>query len=447
MPMVGVKIQSRRPGFLEAIACQPKTSNHGAWLQKWKAGQRKTVYLCALVLGASTLVSILFLEKIWASYIVQSPGHPPMFNDFFALWSYSAIARSNPAAELYDFAALHARQVALGMDPSEESTFPYPPTFILFLWPLSLLPYGVAYCVWTFGTLVLFVGAIWKTCSRLPLCLLGALVGPATIVTIYSGQSGLLAAALIIAGVRFARNQPILGGILIGLLTYKPQLGFLVPVALVGAGLWPAFGVACVTALVLTAAATLAFGLAVWPAWLSFMPEYVAIFDKATWLVRMMPTVMANSMMVGVPMPVAEEIQAAAALVIIVLVWRCFRRDAGQLAMAALLVGTFLATPHAFVYDLPMLSAALALVIQERTEAGASFCLAEICILLITFIFPVLMIVKGFDVPVSIVSLVLFFGLILRREKQTARRYTPIFRDTSGGSSPRQCRHQSSFNN
>ena len=122
-----------------------------------------------------------------------------------------------------------------------------------------------------------------STCSRLPLCVLGVLgvlgviVAPASTASIAAGQSGFLAAALITAGVRLAGSRPVLGGILLGILSYTPQLGFLVPIALAAAGFWPAFLAASVTAIGLAVVATFAFGWAIWPAWISTLPVYAEI--------------------------------------------------------------------------------------------------------------------------------------------------------------------------
>jgi hypothetical protein len=62
-----------------------------------------------------------------------------------------------------------------------------------------------------------------------------------------------------------------------------------------------------------------------------------------------------------------------------------------------------------------MVAGALALVIQERTEAADSFGLGEILILVLAFLFPAIMMVKDFKVPVGSGCLALFFGLIIRR--------------------------------
>jgi hypothetical protein len=409
-----------------------KSSKKGDWLPRWGGGQRKTIYLCALVLGSCALVLLIYLQNAWSQYQAQTAGHPAHFGDFFALWSYAKILTTHPAAELYDFATLHARQVALGMESSAQNPFPYPPMFLILLWPLGLLPYDAAYLAWTVGTLALFIWAVVRTCSRLPLSVIGVIVAPTSIACIGFGQSGFLAAALIIAGVRLAGSRPILSGILIGILSYKPQLALLVPIALASAGLWPAFGVACATVIGLAAITTITFGWAVWPAWISMLPSYAAIFDREATL-KYIPTVLGNLQVIGVALPIAKAIQGLVAIVVAVLIWRCFRRGPTRLAAAALLVGTFLATPHAFVYDMPMTTAAIILFIEAHLEETAEFSLAEILILILAFMVPLLMLTHGPTLPVGSLPLVLLFGLILWQEKRYAPGLGPVAPCRSGG--------------
>jgi hypothetical protein len=369
-------------------------------------------------LGLAVFLALIYLLKIWSDYQGETPEHPAAFGDFFALWSYAKIATVHPMAELYDSVSLHGRQVALGMAPDVPNPFPYPPIFMLFLHPISLLPYDGAYIAWTIGTLALFIWVIVGTCSRLPLCVIGAAVSPVTVIAIAFGQTGFLAAALVTAGLRLAGSRPILSGILIGMLGYKPQIGLLVPIALAAAGLWRVFAAACLTTIGLSVTATLAFGTAVWPAWISMLPAYARWFDTVTRLLKFKPTVIANLEMAGVAPLIAEAIQAIVAVVVASLVWGCFRRGPGRLATAALLVGTFLATPHAFVYDLPMITAAMALFIEAKLEGDAKFTLAEIAILVLAFIFPSLMVTDRINLPVSAVPLLLLFGMILRLERR-----------------------------
>jgi hypothetical protein len=117
---------------------------------------------------------------------------------------------------------------------------------------------------------------------------------------------------------------------------------------------------------------------------------------------------------------VAQGVQAVAGVVVVMFVARCFRRDPGRLAAAALLVGTFLATPHAFIYDMPMVMAAVALFIEDRLATSRVFDLGEVVVLAWVVMFPVLMVAAGVAVPLSVLPLALFFGLIVRRQGMVA---------------------------
>jgi hypothetical protein len=321
------------------------------------------------------------------------------------------------------------------MAANAPNPFPYPPTFVFLLWPFHLLPLQAAYLVWTAGTLLLFVGAVWATCSRLPVCVLGAIVAPVCVANISAGQSGFLTATLIILGIRLAGSRPVLAGLLIGLLSYKPQLGFLVPIALASARYWTAFSAACATVIALAIAATFAFGWTIWPAWLSMLPAYDTLFDQWTGGLKFMPTVTANLEMIGFALPVAKGVQLLAALAVAVIIWKCFRRGSTRLAAAALLVGTFVATPHAYVYDMPMIVAAQALLIDVRMQSNPRFSLAEVLILLLSTLFPVFMLLKAVNFPSSTVPLLLLFGLILWHEKRppsrSPERILPLGADTA----------------
>jgi alpha-1,2-mannosyltransferase len=369
---------------------------------------------------------IVYLDKIWTDYAGNTTGRPPGFGDFFALWSYGRIAGTHSAAEIYDFATLHDRQVGLGMEPAAKNPFPYPPTFLLLLAPLGRLPYLAAYLLWMAGTVALFVWAVIATCSRLPLCVFGALVAPVSVVSISSGQSGFLAGALMTAGIRLARPRPIVAGILLGLLSYKPQLGLLVPVALTSAGLWTTFVAAGVAVAGLALAATLAYGWAAWPAWIAMLPAYAQMFDRSKVQLQFMPTVLANLRQAGWSLPAADLAQAVVSIAVAVFVARCFRRrpdpqrnpclqrNRDRLAAAALLAGTFLATPHVFLYDMPMLVAAIALFIEDRIATTAVFSLAEILVLILATLFPLVM-VSTDTIPIGAVSIGLLFSMIVIR--------------------------------
>ncbi len=299
--------------------------------------------LTALGVGAFVAYAVLYDWFQW--------GNLRHSGDFFALWSYGQVLHSDGAAALYDPARLHTLQTALGMDGKDFNPFPYPPAFLLLVWPLGLAPFGVAFVVWTAVTLGLFLWASTGPAFRLaPL----ALVLPVTTLGIISGQSGFLAGALMLGGFRLL-HRPWLAGLLLGLLTFKPQLGVLVPVALLTLGAWRVIGVAILTALALALGAVALFG-DVWTEWLTALPQYAQFFAAKSTRYELMPTVTAGLTMLGVP-GVAVW-QGLAAAIMAALVWRAYRDGPSAPALLVLTSATFLATPHAFVYDTPMVAGA-----------------------------------------------------------------------------------------
>ncbi len=379
--------------------------------------------------GALNVVCTV-LAGVFAAYLVLSVnvvatgsgGH--RFGDFYALWCSAFIAHDGAPALNYDADALHARQIALGMDANAYSPFPYPPTFLLILAPFGSLSLGLAYALFIGAT---FAGYLWAMVagrfSDWPR-LVVALIAPATGIALNSGQSGFLSGGLMLGGLTLARSRPIASGVLFGLLAYKPQLGVLIPIALVSAGLWRTIAAAAVTLLVCVAISSAAFGMDIWPVWLDSLVAYSGSFEPIN---RLMPTIAANARMLGAPMQVALALQACAAAAVAFVVWRAFRAGVSPRAGALLVVGTFLATPHAFNYDMPMMTAAVIWYGEERIRATRSLALGEIVVLSLALILPFAMFVLSKNAPpISWAPELLLFCLIARADPALAGTARPL---------------------
>ena len=177
-------------------------------------------------------------------------------HDAFLLWSFGRFALTHPVAGLYDDAALHTFQSAVRgetIQGGDATYYYYPPPFAFLLAPLSLLPSAPAYLVFQSVSFAAFAAATFSGGHWQPRLAMLAIL-PATWVALASGQNGFLSAALLIGGMRLSGIRPVLGGILLGLLAYKPQLGLLVPVALTASGSWRAMAAAGLTVFILIAA-------------------------------------------------------------------------------------------------------------------------------------------------------------------------------------------------
>lgn len=369
---------------------------------------RKAVELVAMFAAA------LFFAYVFMALKVMLEGKQTYhFGDFFALWTSALITHGGDAAVNYDADALHLRQVALGMNPDGYNPFPYPPTFLLVLGPLGTLPLRLSFLVFMAPAFIGYLAAMTVGRGREWWWGLAAVIAPATGVTLISGQTGYLSGALMVGALRLLPTRPALAGVLFGLLAYKPQLGVLVPIALLAMQSWRALGAAAATALVGFVASGLVYGFALWALWVHSIFEYATRFHP---VVGYMPTIYANAIMLGAPRGLAWAVQLLISLPVGIVVWRVFAREgASPRAAALLVVATFLATPHAFNYDMPMLTLALVWYLVERYGEERPLDVGEIVALLLAFTTPLIMLnLKTVGAPMSFAPLAWMFYLISR---------------------------------
>lgn len=360
-----------------------------------------------VVLAVLLALSAAFVALCVQSIVTAAP--PYKFGDFQALWTSGLLAHDGEPAVNYDPQTLHLRQVALGMRPEGHNPFPYPPIFLLILAPLGGLSRPVAFALFMGVT---FVGYLWASTGgrwRDWPGLLGALAAPATGVNLIFGQSGFLAGGLMLGGLKLCQRRPIVAGVLFGLLAYKPQLAVLVPVVLVAARRWRALAAAGATFVLCAAAATAAFGAEIWTLWLSSLLDY----SRMTMVDRLMPTVAGSLRSAGAPAAVALAAQTAVAIAVAAIVWRACRRGVTPHAAALVVVGAFLATPHALNYDLPMTTAAAVWYLDRRLRASGALFVGEVVVVALALALPAAELAFGAHAPpIAWAPIMALFALI-----------------------------------
>lgn len=258
----------------------------------------------------------------------------------------------------------------------------YPPSYLLAMLPFGLLPLAASYVAFQLVTAALLAAALLFGAERRSerwLVAGAALLGPAAAINAGIGQNAFLTAALLVGGFRLVPRRPVLGGILLGLLTMKPQFWLLVPVALVAAREWRALCWSVAAALGLALAAAGVFGTGAWRHWFELARgSYGDANGEWVALGRMWgDSVYACLVAGGVPDGIANVTQGLATLLGIGLVYRAFSVDLPvDRKIAILLAATLLAAPHSSLADMVLLGVAAALCAGELlqqpiTEPGA----------------------------------------------------------------------------
>lgn len=387
-------------------------------LLTWGTRDRKTRIVFWVLVALATCLALVIGAGIIGDLLGAVGAHA---DTLFLFWTWSKFLHAVASAALiYDPHALFAFERSIITRHAHYLPFAYPPSMLLLIWPLALLRPAIALPVWFGVSLAAYVGACWRRPGG-PLIATLAVVSPSTLAALYYGQVSLLVAACIIGGCRLVGRRPILAGVLFGLAAVKPQIGLLVPVALISARQWRSVIAAATTVGLTVVASSMAFGWTTWarlPAALATVSGVVAqraVYDTLS------PTVSAACRLLGAGPALTDAAQLIAAVATVGVIWIVFRRGFTSLGVAALAVGAFFVTPYAVYYDLPLASYAVLAVVIERHESRASFGTGELCTLILAIALPVLMLFHPFWWPWGIGVPALLFGLILRRRAARGR--------------------------
>jgi len=255
----------------------------------------------------------------------------------------------------------------------------YPPSYLLLLVPFGRLGLLTSYALFQGLTAAALVSSVVvgargdrRMAWSIALC---AVLSPAAAVNAVCGQNALLVAALLVAGVRLAPRRPLLAGVVLGILTIKPQFALMAPIALVAGRHWRALGAAAGASLLLALVSGAVFGSDAWIAWIH---EAVAggAAPSAKWVEygRMWGhSVWTCAVLLGAPSPVASALQLLAALLAAAAVAVAFgARFSEPSRIAVLLVASCLAAPHWSPYDAVLLALAGLYWLTHLEDTGAA---------------------------------------------------------------------------
>ena len=291
--------------------------------------------------------------------------------DFSAFFIAARAAAEGAAASIYDVADFQARLNAAfpGRDDLTLS-WQYPPTYFLVIAPFAAAPYLLGYTIFSGATAGAYATLLRKRIDD-KLLFFAIVASPAAFIALTSGQNGFLTAALLLLAVSDPKRRPILAGIAAGLLTIKPHLGLLLPIAYLAAGCWRAIGVAALTALALAALSLAAYGTEPWLAFFSAVTDVAGRVEIGLMPLAKMATPYSAALYAGFPEWPARIFHLMSALCAAFSVWRVWRTsDDCALRAGALIAGVFLVAPYGFYYELIILGFPVAIVAMRALETG-----------------------------------------------------------------------------
>jgi alpha-1,2-mannosyltransferase len=403
----------------------------------------KQSHLTHQLLRAGAVLALIVFGSfcvLWVQWQMSALRISMVSGDFVSFWTAGELVLEGHAADAYNEVPHFFKQVALHGDPDSWAylAFFYPPYVLLLCAGFALLPYPAAVGLWLMSTCAAYAAALRALVPKdlrdreaVWILFLGY---PAVLVNAGFGQNGFLSTALLGGAAVWLDRRPALAGFCLGCLSYKPQLGIVVPLALAVAGRWRCFAAAGATVLVLAAAATLAFGLDIWPAFLADMSE-----SRRNWMeaynppyLRFWITVFGFVRLHDGPLLLAYGAQAIVSMTAILLLVRALLARppgarSGTAEVAAISACIPFCSPFMLEYDLVILAVPMVWLLSEALRHG--FRRGEGVALAATFAAPILFKLTLLDnvMKLSVIAAsALLFAMVLRRMTQGPRDFQDV---------------------
>jgi len=384
----------------------------GSWLTR----ERLSVY--PVIFAIIGMAGLFFVWFTGATALTDRFGKP-IGTDFSGVWTAGRMLLAGDLTGPFDPHKHVAFQREVFASPGiDVYGWHYPPFFLAVAALIALLPYLPALLVWQAATFAVFAATLRAIVPGHGLLVTLVAIGfPASLLTFAHGHNAFLSAALLGGGLLMLGRRPLLAGVLIGLLAYKPQFGVVLPLVLALGGHWRAIAAAAATVAAMAALSTLACGPEVWGAFLKgavFTREVVLEQGATGWY--KIQSVFSAVRSMGGSLALAYGVQAiATSAVLLGLATVVVARADHRLVAAATAIGALLATPYCLDYDMAILGVAIAFATAHAIEKG--FVPYEISLLAAVWLMPFLArpVMQATGLPIGVVTMVVFFAAIVVR--------------------------------
>lgn len=362
--------------MIASLLVQKQSARHSALS---RAGSLILAALCVIGVAWVCLLTILC-----GLHVLYFDAHDhPLVIDFMSYWSAGRLVLQGHALAAYDPHLRHAAEIAtVGHPFNDVLGWWYPPLFLFVAAALACLPYAAALNVLNDATLLLHASLTAAIAKRRQAFFLAA-AAPWGMFGMIHGQNQFLTASIVGGAMLALERSPALCGILLGLLSYKPQLGVLFPVALAFGGYWRTFGWACVGVAFWTALSGAVFGFDTFGPFLhglSAVGREVLVTNPA--YLPNLQSLYGFARCLDVPESVAWDMQvclSATCATAVAALWRS--KTAYEVKVAGLTAAVPLASAYLQPYDLTLLTVGLAFLYRHRAFDGKEWAAVSCAIL------------------------------------------------------------------
>jgi hypothetical protein len=326
-----------------------------------------------LGIAAGAAASVLFAAfDLYQWVVAYASDH--FHNDFTFYYAAARIGVTHGWQNIYDLSLQQSQLNAMGsgIGVAQLARYISPPPVAWLALPFTLLPYPIAYWSWSALLLASLAGAWYLAApggGRVRVFHLVAALGWVPVIYgLQLGQPGIFVALGVAASYALMRSgRQLASGFALGIIVLKPQLAFLVPIALLLAGRYRSFAGAAIAIGWLALASAVAVG-----------PAGIAAYEQRLSFAAGVPV---NRELTLAPyigdLAVTRIIQVAIAAWALALAYR-FRKRSPEWIFAPAIIGGLLASPYLHLDDLVMLGFAawLCLRIPRRPRWSWAFVLA-----------------------------------------------------------------------
>ncbi|MFN8693762.1 MAG: glycosyltransferase family 87 protein [Holosporales bacterium] len=333
---------------------------------------KKVFYFAAIPLMIMFIISFsMFLRGDNQSH-EESIKQQLYGTDFLAFYSAGMLSKEGTPNKAYDKTEiLPVQNVLTQFDRVEPLPFVHPPIFLILMQFIVDFSYAQAWFLFQSITLLASLYVLYCIHSDQKIVLATFTFFP-TFANLAIGQTAFLTTALMGGVLINIQKNKYLAGFFLGLLTYKPQFGILIPLALIVGKEWKVFASASLTALLLILMVHFHYGSSsIWISFFNALEAQTQILhrDNAMFPLSAFLTMRGWGFSIGTAYTVHTMLQVLLVCFILYL-WRDKGTIAYPIKAAGLVLAAMLFTPYLLAYDLFLLMIPLAYLAKFAADYG-----------------------------------------------------------------------------